>query len=217
MVYNINKEAFTLKGVVHAMNEPKSIKPIYESPHQMGDISMFFKAVIICGFPCFGIASLIFGFFTAYFLIAVEGDVYSGVFYFILLLCLSLFLLILGWVFLMYFGTHYRFETDGLYVKYPLHSSWRVISWDQFQQVCIVQEEHWAAGQQQIDTAICCVMKGEKKNRYGRWKSHNPFKYRTVIYIAYTPELHEGIKERCPYEVCDLRDTYPYRIYRYNK
>lgn len=32
--------------------------------------------------------------------------------------------------------------------------------------------------------------------------------YKTVIYIEYTPELHAGLKERCPMEIVDLRSTW---------
>jgi len=196
------------------MNNSKTIQPAYESPHQMGQVSMFLKIVSLYGLLFMGIVITIICIVGMYLDVSAENSVYKIIRSIIQFSIPSAFFLRLGWVFLMYHGAHYCFETDGLHVKYPFRK-WRMIPWDCFQQVCVLHKESWSAGRQQIDTAICCVMKGEKKNRFGRWKSHNPFRYRTVIYIAYTPELHEGIKERCPYEVCDLRDTYPYRIHQY--
>ena len=59
---------------------------------------------------------------------------------------------------------------------------------------------------------LCFVMQVEKKKIYDRRKVF-PTRYRTVIYIEYTRELHEGLKERRPMEIIDLRNRGGYRRY----
>lgn len=197
-----------MKGSILTMNDINMIKPTYEAPHQMGEKTPKFVILLVfSAFPLFGVALMALGIFGLYWEVR-NGRIYEGIETFFLAFGTGFFLLILGWKIIMWGGASYRFETDGLHVKYPFHS-WHIIPWDSFQQVCVlysmIKREH-------AHTDICCIMKGEKTNMFGRWKTDNPFKYRTVISISYTPELHEGIKERCPYEIFDLRGTPNYRL-----
>ncbi len=107
----------------------------------------------------------------------------------------------------------YRFETEGLYIKYPFRKE-KCISWDAFQQVCIVYNLRTGSHRPLPYSSICFVRKGEKKNFLNRWKTGNPFKYDKVIKIPYTEEIYEGIKERCPYDIVDLRDTPGYKSWK---
>lgn len=124
---------------------------------------------------------------------------------------IAFFFILYGWATISRGLARYRFETNGLLVKYPLRP-WCLIPWDKFQQVCIIYAAYTTRGERRANTAICCVKNGEKKAGNGRWKADNPFRFSSVISIAYTPELHEGIKDKCPYEVCDLRETQAYKL-----
>ncbi len=121
---------------------------------------------------------------------------------------------------MMFFGCFsmiffkYEILAEGIRTKYPLQD-WRLISWDAFQQVCVCYRGYTTRGQGTEHTAqsvVCFVKKGEKKNLYGRWKADNSFHHRSVISIDYTDELYEEVKEKCPYEVPDLRKTRLYRL-----
>ena len=107
----------------------------------------------------------------------------------------------------------YKYEilAEGIRTKYPLQG-WRLISWDEFQQVCVCYAGYTTRGERKAYSVVCFVKKGEKKNLYGRWKTGNPFHYRSVITIEYTDELYEEVKEKCPYEIPDLRKTRLYRL-----
>ena len=118
---------------------------------------------------------------------------------------------------MMFFGCFsmiffkYEILAEGIRTKYPLQG-WRLISWDEFQQVCVCYAGYTTRGERKAHSVVCFVKKGEKKNLYGRWKTDNPFHYRSVITIEYTDELYEEVKEKCPYEIPDLRKTRLYRL-----
>ncbi len=190
------------------MNEPNNIKPAYESPHQFGEKTpKCLIPLISFTLPFIGVAMLLVGVWILCSEL-YKGNIYDAISTFLIAVFSGGVFFLYGWnVVLMAGGASFRFETDGLCVKYPLHS-WHMIPWDCFQQVCVL----YSYTGSNPHPEICCVMKGEKTNMFGRWKTTNPFRYRTVICISYTPELHEGIKEKCPYEVIDLRGTPNYRI-----
>lgn len=189
------------------MNEPS-----YETAHQMGSYSPIVILLLLGFFPIVGISLSALGIIVAYVSIVNDGYPIFAIFVFLVfVMVIAAFFLVLGWAIISEGLARYRFETNGLHVKYPLHLP-HLIPWDEFQQVCVIHAAFTTRGERRANTVICCVKKGEKKNIYGRWKTDNPFRYRSVISIAYTPELHEGIKNRCPYEVCDLRETQTYRL-----
>ena len=104
-------------------------------------------------------------------------------------------------------AAHVCFEAEGLWVHWPLRKP-VMLPWTSFQQICICPG--YVFKKDIPSVGLCFVRHGEKKNVYDRWKVL-PTHYRTVIYIEYTPELHEGLKERCPTEIIDLRNRGGYR------
>lgn len=124
-------------------------------------------------------------------------------------LIVGVFLLVLVAVFSSQFYAKYEFQENGISVKYPF-SSQKMISWNEFQQVCVCYSDYGKYGSAFV--VIACVKKGAKKNMYGRWKTTSPFSHRSVITMDYTDELYKEIKEKCPYEVSDLRNTQAYRL-----
>lgn len=187
-------------------------RPVYETLHQMGCYSKFVIFLLLGFFPFLGIGLIVLGIYTSYVSIVDDGYPVLVIFVFLLLVIgVSVFFLMLGWAFISAGLASYHFAANGLQVKYPLRVQ-QLIPWDEFQQVCIVYSAFTTRGRQRANVVICCVKKGEIKNIHGRWKTDNPFRYRSVISIAYTPELHQGIKDRYPYEVFDLRETQPYKL-----
>lgn len=186
------------------------VHPIYETSHQMGDYPRI-VIILMLGFcPVVGIGLIGLGIYTA-FIGSIEGyPTWIILMFLLFVMSIAAFVLSLGWAFISGGLARYRFEADGLWVKYPLQS-WQLISWDEFQEVCVIHTAFTTRGERRANTDICCVKKGEKRNMYGRWKD-NPFRYHSVICIAYSPALYKGIKERCPYEVVDLRETRAYRL-----
>lgn len=186
-------------------------KSVYETGHQMGDINNFFVYSLLLFFPILGIGYIALG--TIYLFIdlfnsSINSDTLK---LFFLSVPTGVFLLIMG-LFLMDKGlAKYRFEKDGLIVKYPLRKE-KIIPWTEFQQVCVCYGAYTTRGTPRASTVICCVKKGEEPNIYGRWKTDNPFRSHSVITIDYKPEYYNGIKERCPYDVPDLRNTLTYRL-----
>ena len=111
-------------------------------------------------------------------------------------------------------GRQCKISEQGLLVKYPW-TSWNCIEWDQFRQICICyrgfnQYERYETVYK-YDPIICFVKHGEKKNFHDRWNVDSRLHYKRVIWMDYTERLLEEVKEKCPYEVVDLRRTRQYR------
>lgn len=104
----------------------------------------------------------------------------------------------------------FNIDLDGINAKYPFHAE-KLISWDEFQQVCVCYGDYSKAGISAF-VYICFIKKGAKKDFYGRWKANTPSHYRKIITMNYTDELYEEVKNKCPYEVVDLRNTRIYRL-----
>ena len=188
------------------------IKPVYEvSEAGKGFWSKFLLILGIGFFYLFGIGVMGVGIF----LITLENDltsIDSFTFFYLFYFMVGIVIIYFGfWLMITMFAV-YRFKTEGLYIKYPFCKE-KCISWDEFQQVCVVYSEYHQTKGKPNYSCICFVRKGEKKNFLNRWKTGYPFKYYKVIKIPYTEEIYEGIKERCPYEVLDLRNTPEYKLW----
>jgi len=184
----------------------------YFSSTQTGSYPKWFVALLLSVCPVLGLGLAITAFYVSWLSLAEgESSIEFVIFFFVFTLIVAVFFLILGWVLISAGLAQYRFETDGLYVKYPLRNEF-LVPWDAFQQVCICRAAYTTRGHRKANDCICCVKHGEKTNLLGRWKTDNPFKYRSVICIDYTPYLAEGIAEKCPYDVPDLRETRTYRL-----
>lgn len=135
----------------------------------------------------------------------ILSDVLHGTFPILaLLLPIEILSLRLFWGTICRAAASFRFESYGLWVKWPLRKA-QFLQWSSFQQVCICPGYEFRKDTTSI--GLCFVMHGEKKNLFDRWKTMGTH-YRTVSYIEYTPELHAGLKERCPMEIVDLRSTW---------
>lgn len=177
----------------------------------MGPYPKWLIALILSFFPVLGLGLVITAFYVSWFSLAEGESIEFVIFFFVFTLIVAVFCITLGWAYISMGLAQYRFETDGLYVKYPLREE-LLVPWYDFQQVCICRAAYTTRGEPKANDVICCVKHGEKYNWRGRWKTDNPFKYRSVICIAYTPFLAEGISEKCPYDVPDLRNTLRYRL-----
>lgn len=99
----------------------------------------------------------------------------------------------------------------GITVIRPF-SPTRELAWSDFRQVCIclynrrMGEIHGEGHPQ-----LVFVRPGAKKNLFDRWKTHSAFQHRNLIAIDYDTEIEAAVRELCPMEINDLRDTPPYK------
>ena len=184
----------------------------YVSSSQMGPYPRCCIFLILSFFPLLGVGMGIAAFYLSWLSLADGSSITFVLILFVFQMSIASFCVVLGWTFICSGLAQYRFETDGLYVKYPLREEF-LIPWTDFQQVCICRAAYTTRGEPRANDVICCVKHGEKYNWRGRWKTDNPFKYRSVICIHYTENLAEGITEMCPYNVPDLRESLKYRLH----
>ena len=184
----------------------------YETGHQMGNLPNAVIFLLLASFPFLGVSLFAVLLYVSY--ISVVHDGYSIPFvaaFIVPLLGFAVLLFVFGWLFISRGLAKYSFQTDGIFVKYPFRAK-TFIPWCDFQQVCVCYAAYTTRGAKRAATVICLVKAGEKKNVYGRWKTDNPFRYRSVITIDYKPELLAEIQKRCPLEVVDLRGTQSYTL-----
>lgn len=183
----------------------------YQSRHQMGPYPKVVIYAILGFFPLLGIILTVAAIYVSYISFVFDGYTLLGallVFAYIMLVACICY--IVGWVCISNGLAQYRFAKSGLLVKYPLRSE-HLIPWSEFQEICVCHAAiKYGVGGNSI---ICCVRKGEHKNWWGRWKTDNFFRYKTVMCIDYRPSLLEGLREMCPYPVEDLRDSPEYRLH----
>lgn len=185
---------------------------IYETKHQMGEYPKPVIILVLCMLPLMGIILVFCAFYASYSVIAHEGYPFSiGLLLFVIIGTTGFALILTGWKFIVVGLARYRFAPNGIYAKYPLKSE-VIYPWGAFQQVCVCYSAYTTRGPRKANTVICCIKHGEKKNINGRWKTENPFRYRTVICVNYSLDLFLVIKEMCPFEVIDLRGTQAYKL-----
>ncbi len=164
-------------------------------------------------FFCFGVTALI-GMTVESYTELVKKEVEFD-FYFIydFILCggFCLLLMIYSWENFSALLAKYDFSKEGITIKYPFRKS-ELLKWEEFQQVCLCYANYTTRGERKANDVICLVKNGEKPNIIGRWKIGYLFHYKSVIPLSYTDELYEEVKEKCPYEVVDLRKTRTYRL-----
>ena len=136
-------------------------------------------------------------------------SLFSGVEEAVWLILLAAAALVTSWMDYQAAMAEYSFCPDGVTVQYPLEKQ-RYYPWSDFQQVCVCYYSR--ATEMYGYSVICLVKKGEKKDLFGRWKTANPFRYRSVMCLDYSETLLETVRESCPYDVPDLRDKGNYRL-----
>ena len=184
----------------------------YYSNTQMGNYPKYVVFLLFSFFPLLGILLACAAVYASFVSIVIDGSPLElGIALFVYTMSVACFFFVLGWALLSTGLAKYRFKSDGLYAKYPARPEIK-IPWDEFQQICICFAAYTTRGVPRANTVICCVKNGEKHNGRGRWKTDNPFRYRSVICIDYKPALVEGLKEKCPYTVVDLRNTPAYKL-----
>lgn len=185
----------------------------YSTSHQMGNLPNFFIVLLLSIFPLLGVFLFFFAFYVPYYDCVFEGGTIAafeiGTFIFNILLAISAFMI--GWTLIKICLARYRFEDIGLAIKYPLEKE-IIVPWEDFQQICVCYDAYTPNVPRRTSTAICCVKKGETKNSVRRWKTDNIFRYRTLICIDYSEPLLNGITEKYPGTVVDLRDPPQYRL-----
>ena len=107
-------------------------------------------------------------------------------------------------------GVKVRFDTEHLYVKFPLHKE-IVYGWDEFRQVCICYTYLTSVRGGPYKIVICFVKHNMTKTIISKqWPVENGFQYKNVPYVRYSDAVLEELKKYCPHEIVDLRGTNGY-------
>lgn len=184
----------------------------YSTSHQMGNYPDIIIFAILSFFPFLGIFLSFSAVYVSYLTYVEDGYVLSySIIVFMCIMPTSLVAYWIGWVFISRGLAKYKFTDAGLVAKFPLRKE-ELILWDEFQQVCVCYAAYTTRGERRANTALFCIKKGEVRNGHGRWKTDNPFRYRTVICIDYSESLYNGLADKYPGNVADLRDTPEYRL-----
>ena len=107
-------------------------------------------------------------------------------------------------------------KDSGIWVKY-FGTKGKIIKWEDLQQINICYK---LAVRQHIPPVttdyeiICFVTKRAKKDYWGYWNIYSIFSFRKVLFVEYTKENFEKIKEVCSYPIVDLRETKLYSGYK---
>lgn len=174
--------------------------PVYIKTYT-NENDLFLISLIPLGF---GICASLCGFWIIY-----EGIDSIGLG--LAVIAIGVYITIWGWLLYTDYRAYYDFSAEGVGVKYLLEKR-KIVSWEQFQEVCVCYTSYTTRGERYAHSVICFVMYGEKYNFYGRWKADNPMHSRKVISIEYTDELYEEVQKYCPYKIPDLRKTRRYRL-----
>ena len=122
----------------------------YKTGHQMGNLPKPVIAAMLSVIPLTGIGLGALAVYTGYVGIA---DGYPAVFSLYaagMVLCVAVFVFALGWCLAASGMARFRFEAEGLVVKYPLEKEKR-IPWHQFQQVCVCYAAYTTRGQKKAN------------------------------------------------------------------
>ncbi len=160
--------------------------------------------LILATFPIVGIALLALDVWLFFAMLGLGESLGFVILWFVFIAGIAIFCLCVGAAFISRGLVRYKICSEGLWAKYPIEKL-KLIPWEKFQEVCVCYAARTTRGEPRAHKVICCIMKGEKKNGYVRWKTDNPFMHRRVITMDYSTELYEAIKETCPHEIVDLR------------
>ena len=183
----------------------------YSTTHQMGDYPKSIIVLLLSFFPLLGIFLSISAVCVSYSTYTLDGHLMCSLVLFAYMMLVSAICFSVGWVFISRGMAKYRFADIGLIAKFPLRKE-LIIPWGSFQQVCVCFAAYTTRGKPRANTVICCVKQGETKSGVGRWKTDNPFRYRSVICIDYSEALFNGLVDKYPGTVVDLRNTPEYRL-----
>lgn len=183
----------------------------YSTSHQMGNLPKSIIVLLLAFFPLLGLFFSIVAIYTSYSDYINGYPLKSSIVWFTYIMLFSAFFYFVGWTFISSGLAKYRFTDIGLIAKYPLRKE-VIIPWESFQQVCVCYAAYTTRGKPRASTVICCVKQGETKNGMRRWKTDNPFRYRSVICIVYSEALFNGLVDKYPGTVVDLRNMPEYRL-----
>ena len=106
-----------------------------------------------------------------------------------------------------------RITKSGIGVKYLFRKE-KQFSWHEFQQICICFEpvKKRNIPPRFTDRAIICfVLKGAKKDYWGFWNIYSKRFFRKILFIGYSEEALQELRECCPNDVVDLRNDKVYQ------
>lgn len=132
-----------------------------------------------------------------------------------LLICIlwSLFLFPMAWTELQIETRKCKITPDGISVKYLFFAE-KLLSWEQFQQICLCFEplkKRYIPPRFTDQEIVCFVLKKAKKNSWGFWNIYSKRYFRKILYIRYSEEVMKELQEHCPTSIIDSRQDQIYQ------
>lgn len=131
----------------------------------------------------------------------------------LLVVLFSSYLFAMAWMELQVETRTCKITQDGICVKY-LFSSEKLFTWEQFQQICLCFEpmkKRYIPPRFTEQEIICFALKKAKKNSWGFWNIYSKRYFRTILFIRYSEEALNTLKEYCPTSIIDLRQEQIYQ------
>ena len=125
----------------------------------------------------------------------------------VLVLLYSPYLFAMAWTELQIETRKCKITKSGISVKYLL-SREKLLSWDQFQQICICFEplkKRFIPPRFTDQEIICFILKTAKKNSWGFWNVYSKRYFRKILFVRCSEEVMKELQENCPTDILDLR------------
>lgn len=147
------------------------------------------------------------------FLCKIVTRSFNGLENWVLVLLYSPYLFAMAWTELQIETRKCKITKSGISVKYLL-SREKLLSWDQFQQICICFEplkKRFIPPRFTDQEIICFILKTAKKNSWGFWNVYSKRYFRRILFIRCSEEVIKELQENCPTDILDLRKDKVYQ------
>ena len=141
------------------------------------------------------------------FLCKIVTRSFNGLENWVLVLLYSPYLFAMAWTELQIETRKCKITKSGISVKYLL-SREKLLSWDQFQQICICFEplkKRFIPPRFTDQEIICFILKTAKKNSWGFWNVYSKRYFRKILFVRCSEEVMKELQENCPTDILDLR------------
>ena len=131
----------------------------------------------------------------------------------LLILLFGSYLFAMVWTDLQVDTRKCKITKAGISVKYLL-SKERLLSWEQFQQICICFEplkKRYIPPKFTDQAIVCFVLKTAKQNSWGFWNVYSKKYFRKILFIRYSEEAMKELQDNCPNDILDLRQDKLYQ------
>ena len=131
----------------------------------------------------------------------------------LLILLLGPCLFAIAWTELLVETRKCEITKTGIRVKYLL-SRERLLSWEQFQEICICFEpvkKRSIPPRFSNQEIVCFALHTARKNIWRFWDIYSKRYFRSILFVRYSEEIRKQLQENCPKEILDFRQDTIYQ------